>query len=84
LGELAFHWGKSGMGWMQGDFGGDGVVNSADLGDLATHWGWSAPDFPAPGPEQPLPEPVTLVFLSAGGLLLFRRRPAARQKSSVC
>jgi hypothetical protein len=86
LGDLVTYWKQPGgtLTWEQGDFGGDGNVSEADLGDLVTNWGWSAPSFPAAGPEQPLPEPAT-VFLSAGGLLLLpRRSPAARRKPTVC
>jgi hypothetical protein len=81
LSDLVGNWKKTGMDWTQGDFGGDGVINSADLSDLVAYWGWSAPNLPAAGPEQPLPEPAT-VFLSIGGLLLLsRRRLTARRRS---
>ncbi len=74
LGDLATHWQKSGMSWSQGDFNGDGLVNGADLGDLASFWGWSAPGLPSPCPEQPLPEPAGMLFLSAGGLVFLSRQ----------
>jgi hypothetical protein len=64
--------------WLTGDFNGDGNVNGTDLAALGAGWLWAGA-WPGPAPaDAPLPEPATVCLLLAGGLLLPRRKWAAR------
>jgi len=42
LGILAANYGKSEMGWNEGDFNGDGTVDVGDLGILAANYGYNS------------------------------------------
>ena len=60
-----------GKSWLEADFTGDGIVNVYDLAALANHHGYGAAG-------QPIPEPATILIVTAAGLpmLLKRRRNA--------
>ena len=73
FGALARNWMLSGKTWADGDFNGDGTVDDADFGSIARNWG-STGLAPAAAPDAPIPEPVTLALLAAGGMALIRRR----------
>jgi len=77
FGAIARNWEQSGKTWYDGDFNGDGTVDSTDFGAVARNWG-STGLAPSAAPlDAPIPEPAT-VFLLASGLLLLRRRSAAK------
>ncbi len=64
---------ETGATWEQGDFDGDGDVDAGDAAILKQNYPSQLP----PSLEQAvssLPEPCTLMVLSAGGLLAIRRR----------
>ena len=65
----------TGSAWAQGDFNGDGVVNSLDFNILGTHFGFKAlpSDLPGGAMGRLVPEPASLSIL-IGGMLMARRR----------
>jgi len=68
LSAVADNYGKTGVGWMGGNFNGDDEVGIADLSAVADHYG--------EGGGASVPEPATAVFLLTGaaGILTRRRR----------
>lgn len=55
--------------WALGDLSGDGFVDGTDLDLVLNHWGNGTP------PAGVIPEPMSLgIIVSAGALLLYRRR----------
>jgi hypothetical protein len=72
LASLANHYGVPGnWHWADADFTGDGQVNVYDLAILANNYGRTT----AGG--DPVPEPLSLVLLVLGGIVVVRRRVAA-------
>lgn len=74
---IAANWGKTGVGWFQGDCGGgneawalDGVIDEADLAVVASHWLMTLADL-NPAAASAVPEPNMLVLLALGSLMLF-------------
>jgi hypothetical protein len=67
---LLDHWQNSGngIGWTQGDFNGDGVVNFMDFQAMVNNWD------PTDVNYTPAPEPVSVVVMITGSILLLRRR----------
>ena len=64
------NWGLTGATRAQGDLTGEGKVGGLDYNEVLGNW-------PPPEPPGPIPEPVTLSLLAAGGVLaLIRRRRA--------
>ena len=61
--------GASNRTWLQGDFNGDGVVDTLDFNALAANFGRSVR-----AGSSIVPEPAGLTLLICGGLLLGRRR----------
>jgi len=60
----------AGIGWAQGDYNGDGVVDFLDFQILLNYWNPSGWNF---APSQ-TPEPATLSLLVLGAVGLVRRR----------
>lgn len=87
---LAKHYNSTGRTWTQADFSGDGLVNFDDLLQLAKHYGGSVRSAQAAAQmsgidaeafaadyalaQALVPEPTTLGFFGAIGLLVNRRR----------
>ena len=70
LSVLASNWSQTGKSWQDGDYNGNGTVDFADLSTLSSNWGWSG----APPSPAPVPEPATLILLTAGGSVALMRR----------
>jgi hypothetical protein len=69
LGILATNYDTaSGATWAMGDFNGDGAVDVIDLGILATNYDWVG------APAGAVPEPATLVLLTAGAAAVRPKR----------
>jgi uncharacterized protein (TIGR03790 family) len=70
LNDLCTMGGKYGSifnGWKDGDFNGDGTVNTADLTILGQNFG-------AGGSSQGVPEPASMALLALGAVAMLRRR----------
>ncbi|MEM9751783.1 MAG: hypothetical protein AAF916_00190 [Planctomycetota bacterium] len=64
-------WGTSGLGWSDGNFGGQDSIDQFDLNAVLNNWGSSA----APNFEGfAIPEPAGLAALGVVGLAMLRRR----------
>ena len=63
LDTLGGNYALSGMGWSDGDFNDDGIVDILDLDILGSNWGGGA-----------VPEPTAGALLTIGTLALLRRR----------
>jgi hypothetical protein len=70
LSVLASNWSQTGKSWQDGDFNNNGTVDFTDLSILSSNWGWSG----TPPSPAPVPEPATLILLTAGGSLALMRR----------
>ena len=74
-------WLNSAQSWGTGDFNGDGVVDGGDLALLGGNWSWSsAPPFSAP--ELPIPEPASLLLLSAASVTVWVKRRRLQPRGS--
>ena len=61
--------------WSQGDFNGDGLVNSTDYSLMAITWQEQYPQYQQVGLFEIIPEPSTLLLLGFAGLTLtFKRK----------
>jgi hypothetical protein len=79
LAIMATNWNGTGVDWAFGDFTGEGDVDGADLALMATNWNYGPDGGTGMGFDEALvmyglPEPCTLTILSAGVLVLVRRR----------
>ena len=66
LATLTDNWLQEGVGWGQGDFNGDGIVNGADATYLAANWQMTFDP-----PVMAVPEPATLVAFCIGIMVSF-------------
>ena len=79
LTTIAVYWQQATDLWEHGNFNGDGIVNDLDLTALAVNWqqgcGGGGGFAEAWGAAQAnVPEPATLLLLTAGGLTIVRRK----------
>jgi hypothetical protein len=75
-GVLSNNYGRTNVAWEQGDYSGDGTVSVTDYGFLSNTFGEYMENLGpgAAGGASAVPEPITLVLLGLGGLLLRRRK----------
>ncbi|MEM7577041.1 MAG: PEP-CTERM sorting domain-containing protein, partial [Planctomycetota bacterium] len=71
LNKVLNGWGDAGLGWADGNFGGQAAIDQFDLHAVLTNWGsTSAPDLQG----FTVPEPAALTLIGLGGLALLCRR----------
>lgn len=73
LNEVGISWQMNRSTWSEGDFTADGMVDAEDLNIVGINWQRTAGEG-APGAAVPEPSSWGLVWLSAVGLLSWRRR----------
>ena len=73
------HFGKTGTGWSQGEFTGDGTVDVNDLTIVLAHFGQAVASGPVIGLGA-VPEPGVLLLLAAGLTGLLTLGLAAEQR----
>ena len=74
LSLMGGNWMVSTTGWGNCDFNNDGLVDGGDLALMGGNWNWT---LPGGAPSLPIPEPVSLLLLSAAAplALIRKRRP---------
>ncbi len=71
LATLQTNWGQTGLTWEDSDLNGDGVIDTTDLVIWATYHN-------TPQAPEPIPEPVTLLLMTAAGLPMALKRRRSR------
>ena len=75
---MAQNFGSTSGVWTTGDFNYDGVVNALDFNAVATNFGSQLAASPAPALGSLVPEPMSMILIPAGALLIQRRRRTVR------